>query len=573
MGSQDKRDSGLVQGTLDLLILRTLSLEPLHGYGIGLRLEQLSRGALRVNAGSLFPAFRRLERDGQVVGTWQRTENGRRAKYYSSHVKAARRWHGQRRSGNSRRWRSHGCSRLLWRPVRRLLRRALRGLGAISRREQIDDELEEELDAFLDAAADHHQREGRSPEDARRAARLALGSRAAVKDHVRDIRWESALEDMWRDVVYGCRYLKQHRGFAAAAVLTLGLGIGIATAVFSVVNTVLVQPLPYEEANRLVRVVERAAPPTAGAPLLRRISMQWSEMAEWRTHSTTLPELAFTLTPPITLMRSSEGAVRLSGALVSTNLFTMLGAEAELGRTLDVRDEVPGAGVVVLSASTWRRYFGGRPDIVGQTVALKTLGPESGFLDGTPLTIVGVMPPTFDYPAPYVDYWAPITADSPVRRWPGSGLVIGRLAAGVSVDARRRRGERHRRGTAAHVQRLGRSLVHCPEGARRFDVEGIKEQTVASARPALRALSIAVFPAPDRVRQCRRPVLARGFSRQREVAVRVALGAGRGRVIRQLLTESGILAVAGGALGVLLAVGAPSTRFARWPHRMHKGRF
>jgi PadR family transcriptional regulator len=83
LSGQDKKDSGLVQGTLDLLILRTLSLEPLHGYGIGLRLEQLSRGALRVNAGSLFPAFRRLERDGQIVGTWQRTENGRRAKYYS----------------------------------------------------------------------------------------------------------------------------------------------------------------------------------------------------------------------------------------------------------------------------------------------------------------------------------------------------------------------------------------------------------------------------------------------------------------------------------------------------------
>jgi len=159
---------------------------------------------------------------------------------------------------------------------------------------------------------------------------------------------------MWRDVVYGCRYLNQHRGFTAAAVLTLGLGIGISTAVFSVVNTVLVQPLPYREADRLVRVVERAAPPTAGAALLRRISMRWPEMAEWRTRSTTLPELAFTLTPPITLMPSSEGAVRLSGALVSTNLFTMLGADAELGRTLDVRDEVPGAGVVVLSGGRRR---------------------------------------------------------------------------------------------------------------------------------------------------------------------------------------------------------------------------
>ena len=335
--------------------------------------------------------------------------------------------------------------------------------------------------------------------------------------------------------------------------LTLALGIGISTAVFSVVNTVLVQPLPYREADRLVRVVERAAPPAVGGALLRRISMRWSEMADWSTRSATLSELAFTVTPPITLMPSNEGTARLSGALVSTNLFAMLGANAALGRTLDVRDEVPGASVVVISTSAWQRYFGGRPDIVGQTVALKTLGPESGFLDGRPLTIVGVMPPTFDYPVPYADFWAPIAEDSPVRRWPGSGLVIGRLAAGVSLEAAA--DEANVIGEGLRPRPTSGPLARpLPEGVRRFDVESIKEQTVAASRPALRALGIAVGVLLLIV--CANVaglLLARGLSRQREIAVRVALGAGRGRVMRQLLIESGILAVAGGAAGVLLA--------------------
>ena len=247
---------------------------------------------------------------------------------------------------------------------------------------------------------------GMSREEATRTARLEMGSALAVRDAVGDVGWTATWEATWRDVRYGVRSLARNGSFTLAAVITFALGVGVTTAVFSIVNTVLLQPLPYRDSDRLVRIVERAAPRTAGGPLLRRTSMSWSEMVEWRARSTTLSELAYTISPPITLMPTPEGSARLSGALVSPNLFSILGAHAQLGRTLDARDEAPGSDTVVISAGAWQRYFHGDPGIIGRTVALKTQGPQAGFLDGTPLTIVGVMPHEFDFPVPYCDYWA-----------------------------------------------------------------------------------------------------------------------------------------------------------------------
>jgi putative ABC transport system permease protein len=150
-------------------------------------------------------------------------------------------------------------------------------------------------------------------------------------------------------------------------------------------------------------------------------------------------------------MPTPEGSARLSGTLVSSNVFSTLGANALLGRTLDTRDEAPGSNTVVISAGAWQRYFQGDPGIVGRTVALKTQGPEAGFLDGTPLTIVGVMPREFDFPVPYCDYWAPISEASPVRSWPGSGSVIGRLRDGVSAGAATDEADGDWRGAAAET--------------------------------------------------------------------------------------------------------------------------
>jgi putative ABC transport system permease protein len=437
----------------------------------------------------------------------------------------------------------------------RPFRRFLHDLRALVRRRTTERDLDHELDAFLEASVAHKIQYGLSPEDAMRAARLELGSAMAVRDGVRDVGWTSMWDDTWRDLRYGARSLARNPGFTAAAIVTLGLGIGVTTAVFSVVNTVLLEPLPYRDSDRLVRIVERAAPRTEGAALLRRTTMGWPELVEWRAKSTTLSDLAYTITPPITLMATPDGSARLSGALVSSNLFSLLGANALLGRTLDRRDDAAGPGTVVISASVWQQHFQGDPGIVGRTVKLKTQGPEAGFLDGTPLTIVGVMPPEFDYPASYTDYWAPISADSRVRSWPGAGFVIARLRDNVSAAAAA--DEANVIGDALRPKPTSGPLSKpLPQGTRRFDVEPVKEQAIAASRAALTTLALAVGVVLLMVcANVATLLLARGNARQREIAVRLAIGAGRARIARQLLTESAILCAIGGGVGALLAAG------------------
>src|SRR5262245_26966045 len=165
------------------------------------------------------------------------------------------------------------------------------------------------------------------------------------------------LEDLRADVFYALRGLRRSRGFTAAAVITLALGIGAATAVLSVVDTVLLEPLPYRDADSLVRIVERAAPANPSAPLLRRTGMSGNDLAAWRKASKTLAELAVAITPPITLMPTDAGSARLTGGLVSPHLFAMLGANARLGRTLVAADETAASNVVVISTGAWQRYF------------------------------------------------------------------------------------------------------------------------------------------------------------------------------------------------------------------------
>jgi putative ABC transport system permease protein len=365
--------------------------------------------------------------------------------------------------------------------------------------------------------------------------------------------FSTILGDVRVDVPYAMRGLMRSPGFTAAAVITLGLGIGAATAVFSVVDTVLLEPLPYKDADRLVRIVERAAPANPGAPLLRRTGMSGNELTTWRKESKTLAEMAFSIAPPITLMPTDAGSARLTGGLVSPRLFAMLGVGARLGRTLDGADEAAGSNVVVISTGAWQRYFQGDPGILGRTIRLETMGPEAGLLDGTPLTIVGVMPASFDFPLPNMDYWAPITNGSRAQRMGGN--VIARLQSGSSIAAATDEANAIGEGVRPKPSSgpLSRPL---PPGERRFVIEALKEQLVAASRPALRVMAIAVGAVLLIVcANVASLLLVRGTSRQREIAVRLAIGASRGRILRQFITESLLLTLIGGVVGAALAVG------------------
>ena len=384
----------------------------------------------------------------------------------------------------------------------------------------------------------------------------ALRDMGAIDQRKEECRLGSGLtmaHGLRQDLIYALRGLAHAPGFTTAAVLTLALGIGVTSAVFSVVNTVLLEPLPYRDADRLVRVVERAAPRGPSGPVARRITMTWAELGQWRQSSRTLSDSVYTVSPPITLMPTSSGSARLTGALVSSNTFAFLGATARLGRTLNQQDDAAGANTVVIGSAAWQRYFQGDPGIIGHTMPLKTFGPEAGFLDGTPLVVVGVMPENFDFPFPNCDFWAPISeGSSACTKLVGS--VIARLRDGISIEAAN--DEANVVGVALRPKPTSGPLANpLPSGMRRFDVEGIKEQIIAPSREALRVLAVAVSAVLLIVcANVASLLLARGTARRHEVTLRLAIGATRGRVIRQFLTESAVLAGIGGALGVLVSV-------------------
>jgi putative ABC transport system permease protein len=360
-------------------------------------------------------------------------------------------------------------------------------------------------------------------------------------DPTRLSRLQAIWESFVQDATYTIRMVRRSPGFAAVAVLTLALGIGANTAIFSVVNAVLLRPLPYPESEGIVRIFENVMPPggAGGAPR-RMAALTVSELESFRSHSKTVSGLGVSI-PTIRTLTGGSEAARLVGTRLTPSIFAMLGAHPTLGRPVRAEEGAAGADtVIILSHSTWQRYFGGSDTVIGQTA----------MFDGTPHTIVGVMPAGFAFPDPETEFWMPFVAAASDTRRLG---VTARLQRGVTLAAAADE-------MATIIPQLRNEPAGgappLPSGVPRFEVARLLDLTVAPVKPVLLLLAGAVgFVLVIACLNVANLLLARSADRQREMAVRLAVGASRSRLIRQTLTESLLLAVIGGLAGVGLAFG------------------
>jgi putative ABC transport system permease protein len=430
-------------------------------------------------------------------------------------------------------------------------RRIIGGLNALIRRTRVEQDLDEEIEAYLDSAVEAKVRSGMAREDARRAARVELGSVAAVKDHTRDAGWETAVEQTWRDVRYAARTLRRSPAFAVVVVSTLVLGIGANTAIFSAVNAIMLRSLPAQRPHELVAFT--ALFPNGSEPFsyaaYRRIAAEGGRLVDALAASPARRD-ALTIDGP-------PEAVELKW--VSGNYFTTLGVSTTLGRPLLDADDLqpPGVAVAVISDAFWARRFARDPSIVGRSVRLR----------GSVFVIVGVAPRGFASEAPgeSVDLWMPLSAQPNAPSWLWSGhsttwlSLLGRRRPGVSV-AQVRAGlepvyERVREDMAAETEsaEFRRSVL-----ASRLDVSeasgGVSRVRDNLASPLMILMAIVGLVLLVACANVANLMLTRSVARRREIAMCLALGAGRLRIVRQGTVEALLLAALGGVGGFLAAI-------------------
>ncbi len=433
--------------------------------------------------------------------------------------------------------------------------RALRALwlrlAATLRPSRHERELAEELDSHLQLHIDDCIRRGMSPEEARREARLRLGGVAQTQESVRARRRLPGVESLVADLRFGLRLLRRSPGFAAVAILTLALGIGASASMFSIVRAVLWSPLPYPQPSELVLVSEAA---DGGG---RATTTSFATWADWRARSRSFEELALLRSWQPTL-GGSGSAEQIVAARVTVNFFRALGVAPALGRDFQAAEDTPSTRrVVILGHDLWRRRFDADPGIVGRTVTV----------DGDAFTVVGVLPSDFDPLATEAtlgqaaQLWAPVgyqAADPWACRTCRHVFAVGRLAPGVTRESAR-----------AELGALTGALAAEYPGnysSTAGAVVPMAEQLVGSARSALYLLlgAVGVLWLIACV-NATLLLLARASHREREVAVRMALGAGRARIVRQLLCENSVLALLGAAAGLVPAYFLPQVLAALGP--------
>jgi putative ABC transport system permease protein len=339
--------------------------------------------------------------------------------------------------------------------------------------------------------------------------------------------------NVFSDVRHAVRMLGKSPGFAAVAIATLALGIGANTAIFSVVESVLLRPLPYPEPDRLVEVFE--SNPERGFP---QFSVSAPNYIDWRARNRSFQALGVYDKEELAWTRPGSPAERIPVTACTRELFSALAVAPALGRTFAAEELVrEGPRAAVLGHALWRRAFGGDPAAVGRTIRL----------DGIDYPVVGVMPAGFEFPAGGAAAWIPLRFRADVQTQRGAHYlsVIGRLRPGVSVES----ANREMATIAGQISQENPGHSGWTAGA-----APLAEQITGSSRPALTVLLGAVaFVLLIACANVANLLLARATGRQREIAIRMALGAGRGRILRQLLTESLVLAGAGSILGILLA--------------------
>ncbi|NIR43192.1 MAG: FtsX-like permease family protein [Gemmatimonadetes bacterium] len=415
-------------------------------------------------------------------------------------------------------------------------------------RARIREDVETEVEHHLEVAARVLERGGLEREAARREARRRFGDVKRAKEELeamdqRNERWarrQAWWGDLWRDLRHGARVLRRRPGFAGLAVGTLALGIGGTAAIFSIVWGLMLRPLPYGEEERLVAFWRPGHWSPAEFEVAREAGESFSALAAWSWDARTL--------------RRGEGVARLeSGVIATGNLFELLAAPPEMGSGLRWEDSRPGGEPgVVLSDGLWRDEFGGDPAVLGTTIRMS----------GEPRLVVGVMPPAFYFPTPEARYWIPLTLDRAESGYSGNHWlrIAGRMAPGVSTS--------DPGALAPIVAALGERFDYPPDWDKTRDAsfEPLRQRLLGDQRPALFLLlgvvGVVLLMACANVAAL---LLGRTADRRSELAVRAAMGASRGRLARQLVSESVLMGLLAGALGAGLAAAGFRALVARLP--------